>query len=80
MAGNNTTTISFADGRELCTSYGVPVAGFVPGRGYLRTKARYSVTSSKHMNAYAGKDAPEMPDTEFRALFPEVATTGKITR
>ena len=69
----NVTILKFADGRELCCSYGVPVAGFVPGRGYLRTQARYSVTTSKHMNQYAGRTSPEVADAELRGLFPEMA-------
>jgi hypothetical protein len=36
--------------------------------GYLRTKARYSVTTSRHMNQFAGKDAPEVDDAVLRAL------------
>jgi hypothetical protein len=63
----NQTTIKLDDGREVCLSYGVPVAAFLPGRGYVRTKARYSVTTSKHMNSFAGKDSPELDAEEFKA-------------
>jgi hypothetical protein len=69
----NVSTVKLSDGREVCLSYGVPVAAFVPGRGYVRTAARYSVTTSKHMNQFAGKDAPELPEAEFRALIAELA-------
>lgn len=65
---NNVQTVKLDDGREVCLSYGVIVAAFVPGRGYLRTDARYSVTTSKHMNAYAGRDSAVVPDAELRAL------------
>jgi hypothetical protein len=76
MASANVNKIEFADGRELLTSYGVPVAGFVPGRGYVRTVERYSVTTSKHVNAYLrgsnGGAAVSLPDSDFRALFSPV--------
>lgn len=71
----NTVVIELNDGREVLTSYGVPVAAFIPGRGYLRTDARYSVTTSKHMNAWAGKDAPSVPDAEFMVLIAPVVKT-----
>ena len=61
-------TITLTDGRQICLSYGVPVAAHIPGKGYVRTAERYSQTTSRHMNAFAGKEAPELPDKEFRAL------------
>jgi hypothetical protein len=60
--------IKLDDGREVCLSYGVIVAAFIPGRGYVRTDARFSVTTSRHMNQYAGKDAPNVPHEELKAL------------
>jgi hypothetical protein len=36
--------------------------------GYIRTDKRYSVTTSKHMNQFAGKDAPIVPDATLQAL------------
>ena len=51
---SNTYTITLDDGREVCLSYGVPVAAFIPGRGYVRSATHYSVTSSRHANGYAG--------------------------
>ena len=65
---NNVSKVSLADGREVCLSYGVPVAAFVPGRGYVRTAEKFSVTTSKHANAYAGKDAPQVDAATFAAL------------
>jgi len=64
----NFSTVNLADGRIVALSYGVPVAAFVPGRGYVQIDERYSVTTSKHANAFAGKDAPRLPKAEFRAL------------
>jgi hypothetical protein len=63
----NVSKVALADGREVLLSYGVPVAAFLPGRGYVRTDARYSVTTSRHANTYAGKSSPTMVDAEFRA-------------
>jgi hypothetical protein len=57
--------IDLSDGRQVCQSYGVTVAAFIPGRGYVRTDARYSVTTSRHMNAFAGKDADEIAHSEL---------------
>lgn len=67
----NVATINLSDGRVVTTSYGVPVAVFVPGRGHLKTDRKYSVTSSRHANLYArqnGSEAREIPHAEFRAL------------
>ena len=80
---NNMQVVRLSDGREVCLSYGVIVAAFIPAdypvsdgqahwlagkRGYLRTDARYSVTTSRHMNTFAGKSAPMIPDEVLRAL------------
>lgn len=72
----NTIVIALTDGREVCLSYGVPVAAFVPGRGYLKTAERYSVTTSKHANTFAGKDAPSVPHDEFLSLVAPIAEKG----
>ena len=64
----NTQIVKFDDGREILLSYGVPVAAFIPGRGYIRSAEKYSVTTSKHANGYAGREAPAVPLDEFRAL------------
>lgn len=64
----NTVTVRFDDGREACFSYGVLVAAFVPGRGFLHTDKRYSVTTSKHMNAFCDRRGQEIADSELRAL------------
>lgn len=68
----NTSVVRLNDGREVCLSYGVPVAAFVPGLSYIRTDKRYSVTTSKHANAYA-RDGKVLPDAEFRAAIAPIA-------
>ena len=42
--------------------------------GYVRTDARYSVTTSKHMNQFAGKDAPTVPHADLLKLCAPVAS------
>jgi hypothetical protein len=69
---NNVSTVKLADGREVCLSYGVPVAAFIPGRGFVRTSERHSVTTSKHANAFAGRESPQVPPQEFAALIAPV--------
>lgn len=79
----NVQEVTLADGRVVCLSYGVIVAAFIPRNtngegnvtrageprfGYLRTDARFSVTTSRHMNAFAGKDAREIPHAELVRL------------
>ena len=74
MSSANTMTIQLSGGREVCLSYGIPVAAFIPGRGYLKTARRYSATSSKHANQYAAgrRDVTTLDDATFRALVPEL--------
>ena len=49
--GPNQTVLSIGDG-EVFYSYQTPVAGFVPGLGWIRTATTYSVTTSRHVNGY----------------------------
>lgn len=65
---NNATRVELADGRVVGLSYGVPVAVFVPGRGWLKTDARYSSTTTRHMNAFVGSTSTEVTDDELRGL------------
>jgi hypothetical protein len=64
----NTYTVSLADGRQVCFSYGVPVAAFIPGQGYVKTSDRFSVTTSRHANGFAGRQATELQPAAFAAL------------
>ena len=82
----NVQVVQLADGREVCLSYGVVVAAFItagydtgyaPGcprvAGYVRTDQKYSVTTSRHANTYAGRDSAIIPDATLRALVAPVA-------
>jgi hypothetical protein len=74
MAQSNTTVISLSDGREICLSYGVPVAAFIPGQGYVKTARRYSVTTSRHANSFAGDSATILEDSAFCLLVAPIET------
>lgn len=77
----NVMVVNLSDGRSVCLSYGVIVAAFIPtdcdltGKespgfwgGYVRTSERFSVTTSRHANQFAGKDSPEIAHAELLAL------------
>ena len=54
--GANQTEVTLADGTEILFSYGQPVAALVPGKGWIRTAFKHSVTTSKHTNAWLRKN------------------------
>ena len=69
--------VKLSDGRQVCLSYGVIVAAYIPATlsrlhcetgGYVRTEIRYSRTTTHHVNAFAGKDAPAIPHAELLTL------------
>lgn len=79
----NVMVVNLSDGRSVCLSYGVIVAAFIPRGfdnrpdnpdayiglgGYVRTSERFSVTTSRHANQFAGKDSPEIAHAELLAL------------
>lgn len=66
--GSNQSVLSFDDGREVLVSYATPVAAFVPGRGYVKRVTKYSVTTSRHVNAWTEGRATEVSDDEFKKL------------
>jgi hypothetical protein len=49
--GSNQTEIERNDGITVLYSYRTPVAAFVPGKGALCSLVKYSVTTSRHINA-----------------------------
>ncbi len=49
--GSNQTEVELSNGATVLFSYKTPVAVFVPGQGALCTKQKYSVTTSRHVNA-----------------------------
>lgn len=39
---------------EILFSYGVPVAGYTPDKGFFRVDEQYSNTTTRHVNSYIG--------------------------
>ena len=58
--GNNKTQVDLADGTSVFFSYKTPVAALVPGKGWIRTRTRYSVTTTKHINQWIEAPATEV--------------------
>ena len=52
---SNMTEVETSEARILF-SYRTPVAAYVFGRGYVRTEKWFSVTTSRHINKWIGKD------------------------
>ena len=70
--GANQAEVSLADGTEILFSYGTPVAALVPGKGWIRTAFKHSVTTSKHTNAWlrknCGGDVQTVPQWDLDQL------------
>lgn len=66
--GANQTMITLADGSQVFFSYNTPVAAYLPGEGYLVTATKHSATTSKHINAWAGKGCDTRPQEFFDNL------------
>ena len=57
--------VVMANGTSVFFSYMTPVAAYVPGRGYLRTAKKWSMTTTRHINAWlAGKRAEEVEEVD----------------
>jgi hypothetical protein len=46
------TEVELANGTWVLFSYSTPVAALVPGKGWIRTEKKWSVTTSKHINRW----------------------------
>lgn len=55
-------------GVRVLFSYRTPVAAFVPGVGFLRSKIRYSMTTSRHVNQWIGATAKIVEQEEIDNL------------
>lgn len=65
IAPNQTTLTT--NSAVVFFSYNTPVAAIVDGTTY-RTEQKFSATTSKHINAWAGKNAPTKPQAFFENL------------
>ena len=52
---SNMTEVETSEARILF-SYRTPVAAYVFGEGFVRTEKWFSVTTSRHINKWIGKD------------------------
>jgi hypothetical protein len=66
--GPNQTVLEGKDGTTLFYSYQTLVAAFVPGRGALCSKTKYSRTTSKHVNAAVARWGATRHDVEQKEL------------
>lgn len=66
--GANQTMITTSTGTQVFFSYNTPVAACLPGVGYVVTDKKHSVTTSKHVNAWAGKGCATRPQSFFDDL------------
>ena len=72
-SAHNTTVKMAADGTQILFSYATPVAAFVPGKGYVRTDRYYSVTTSRHINAWIGTNCHTTTQSEIESLLAALA-------
>lgn len=75
--GANQTVITIGN-NEIFFSYDTPVAAFVSGIGYVKTEQKFSATTSKHINSWAGKNAPTKPQSFFDNFTNEIALKTQI--
>lgn len=67
--GPNQNEVTLPNGTQILFSYSTPVAAYVPGRGWLRTSTKHSVTTSRHINQWLdGIKAESVPQAEIDAL------------
>ncbi len=52
----NQTEVELADGTTVFFSYKTPVAAHIPGYGYVKTDKKWSVTTSRHINAFIARN------------------------
>jgi len=66
------TEVELADGTCVLFSYQTPVAALVPGKGWIRTATKWSVTTSKHINRWlaenCGGEVATVPQWELDQL------------
>ena len=72
--GANKMTIQLTNA-TVFFSYNTPVAAFVEGSGFIRAKERYSVTTTKHINAWLRQETSSMltPCVAFAVPQQEIA-------
>jgi hypothetical protein len=78
-AGSNMTEVEGSDGTSVLFSYKTPVAGFIPGIGFIKTEDFFSVTTSKHIGKWISKnggksaEATQVPQQTIEELVLTIA-------
>jgi hypothetical protein len=44
--------VTYENGAQFLQSYSTPVAGYIPGLGFIETDRKWSVTTSKHITQW----------------------------
>jgi len=52
--GSNQTELQLDNGNKVLFSYETPVAAYTETLGYIKTTQKYSATTTKHVNNWAG--------------------------
>ena len=65
---SNMTEVETSEARILF-SYRTPVAAYVFGEGFVRTEKWWSVTTSRHINKWIGKDPYDVPVKEVAQTY-----------
>lgn len=66
--GSNTTELQLNNGITVLFSYNTPVACIDSFGNIYKTNKKFSSTTSKHINAFAGKTAEEKDQAYFDEL------------
>jgi hypothetical protein len=66
--GANQTEIVLDSGNIVLVSYETPVAAFIDGK-YVKTRKKWSRTTSKHVNKWCPKNAQELDQEFFDKIF-----------
>lgn len=62
--GSNQTQVTVGNDTRIFFSYETPVAAYIPGRGYIKTRRFHSRTTSKHINQWLDGAPAEVVDQE----------------
>lgn len=70
MIGSNKWEVRMPTGTIVLFSYSTPVAAQLPDGSLIRTRERYSVTTSRHINKWLdGRTAKEVDQAAIDCLF-----------
>ena len=64
----NMTELHLNDKIIILFSYKTAVAAYIPGKGYIKTDAYFSPTTSRHINKWTPANAKEVPQSEIDVL------------